>query len=121
MKLDVNLDEVIVKIEDAEIIVRPLDLFTLQAIQDKYLEKGKIVDDAGFSAEVLENAIVGWKGIQDKNGKEIEFKKERIRPLITALSIKDQSFVERLVKAAQSLFEEVQKNKKKSKNGLNSK
>ncbi len=121
MKLDVSLDEVVVKIEDAEIFVKPLDLFTLQSIQDKYSEKGKIVDNVGFSAEVLENAIIGWKGIQDKNGKEIEFRIERIRPLITALSMKDPSLIEKLVKAAQSLFEEVEKNKKKSKNGLNSK
>lgn len=117
MKLEISLDEVIVKVEDAKIKIKPLDIFTLHSIQQKYMKKGKITDESGLAAEILENSIIGWENLQDAKGNKIEFSKEKIRPLITALSMKDQSILEKLLNAAKSLLNEAEYAKKKSEDG----
>ncbi len=122
MKLDTELKEIIeVKIEDAVFKIKPLDMFTLQNIESKYEIKGKIPKEkqGDYNAEILQNSIVNWQNIYDKNG-EVKFSREKIRPLVTILFQIKPEVVEKLVKAATYLIKIQEQEKKKSKTSSNS-
>lgn len=105
-----------VKIEDAKIFVKPVDVFIIGEIQERYTNKGKIERTSEFMGEVIEHAVVGWEGLQDKEGKEIKFSKEKVRPILTVLTQLSPDILEKLFQKALYLVNLEEKEKKKSKN-----
>ncbi len=105
-----------VKVEDAKIYVRPVDAFIVGEIQERYTNKGKVEKSASFMGEIIEHAIIGWEGLQDAEGKEIEFSKEKVRPIVTVLAQVKPEVLEQLTTKALYLVNLEGKEKKKSKN-----
>ena len=114
MLLDVSLKDRVVKINDAEIYVKPLDAVKFAEIRSKYMRKGKFIEEKEIEMtfDLLEEAITGWKNIATKDG-EVKFSKEMIRPVLTALIQVDENIIEQIMNEATSLMnikeEEVKK------------
>lgn len=119
MKLNAKLselDRVEIEYEDAVFYVKPLTVDEVSFISSAYTKKkkGEIPEElqSKYAFEILERAIVGWRGIQDAEGKDIPFRKEYIRPVLTAL-IKEGELVPRLIEAAMKLVTVVEEEGKK--------
>jgi len=105
-----------IKVEDAKIFVRPVDAFIVGEVQERYTNKGKLEKTSEFMGEILEYAIVGWEGLQDAEGKEIRFSKEKVRPVLTVLAQAKPEILEELTQKALYLVNLEEKEKKKLKN-----
>lgn len=105
-----------VKVEDATIYIRPVDVFIVGEVQEKYTNKGKLEKTSEFMGEILEYAVIDWKGFKDAEGKEIKFSKDKIRPVLTALTQVKPEILEQLTEKALYLVNIEEKEKKKSKN-----
>jgi len=105
-----------VKVEDAKIYVRPVDAFIVGEIQERYTNKGELERTPEFMGEIFEHAIIGWEGLQDADGKEIKFSKEKVRFVLTGLTQAKPEILEKLIEKAMYLVNLEEKEKKKSKN-----
>ena len=126
MRLNVEIaDRIEVRHEDMVFYVKPLTIDEFMQIQaelfrslPKGKKKAKDVDDLPeemrpvFAFRVLARAIVGWKGLQDRNGKDIPCNAETIPQVLTVL-MKEGDLVPRLVETAMSLINTLEEEGKK--------
>jgi len=123
MKLNVKLSElerIEVKHGDMVFYVKPLTIDEISFISSAYAkDKGKkgkeeIPEElqSKYAFEVLEKALTGWKGLQDSQGRDIPFKKEYIRPVLTAL-MKETELIPKLIESAMKLVTVVEEEGKK--------
>lgn len=101
--------------EQSYIEVRPITHDELATIMPKYSKKGKIPDEENvkLSFEVLERCVIGWKGIEDVEGKEIPFDRKYIKPVLSAILSQDRKVFEKLMDKALVLVNIVEKEEKK--------
>jgi len=94
--------------------VKPLTIDELSFISSAFAKKGKIPEElqAKYAFEILEKAIVSWKGLQDSQGRDIPFKREYIRPVLTALT-KETELIPKLIEAAMKLVTTIEEEGKK--------
>jgi hypothetical protein len=119
MKLQVSVEDLskskVYLDEGSFIYVRPMTHDELASFSPKYQKKGKMTDEDSvkLTFEILERCIEGWEGLFDTNGKEIPFKRELIKPVLSALlSDKPEAF-QKLSEKAMILINKVEEEKKK--------
>ncbi len=119
MKIKVSLEDLEkakVQIdEESYIEVRPITHDELATVSPKYRKRGKMSeeDNIQMSFEVLERCIVGWKGLQDSEGREIPYDRKYIRPVLSALLSRDREVFEKLMDKALALVTVVEEEEKK--------
>lgn len=117
MKISVSyeeLEKVEVRYKDAVFYVKPLTVDELTLISSKFTKKGEIPEElqAKYALEVLERAIVGWKGLKDAKNREIPFKKEYVKAVISALT-KEAELISELLNASMKLLKVIEEEGKK--------
>lgn len=120
MKLKVSVEDLsnakVYLDENSYIEVNPITHDELAALSPKYEKKGKKMSDeesVQFTFEILERCVVGWKNLQDANGNEIPFKKELIKPVLSAVLNENPEAFQKLSEKAMVLINTVEEEKKK--------
>lgn len=117
MKLEMELSElrqIEVAYRDAVFYIKPLTIDEFSFISSSFTKRGKVPEElqTKYAFEILEKAIVGWKGLQDAQGGSIPFRKEYIRPVLTVL-MKETELIPKLIESAMKLVAVVEKEGKK--------
>ena len=120
MKLSVELselDKVEVAYKDMIFYVKPLTVDELSFITADFKDKRgreEIPEElrGKYALDVLEKTLIGWKGIQDAKGRDIPFKKEYVRPVLTVL-MKEEDLIPKLIEASMKLVTVVEEEGKK--------
>jgi len=119
MRLPVKYEElekeaIEVEYDGAKFLVKPLTADELALISAEYSKRGKIPEklQGKYVFEILEKVLVGWEGLKDAEGREIPFRREYVRAVLTALAGKGELF-EKLLEAALRLVKLLEEEKGK--------